>query len=87
MLGSPSGRPVRFRVTLDGKAPGADAGSDIAADGSGAVSGERLYQLVRQKGDVRERTFTIHFLDPGVEGLHHLRLATMRSLSRLPRFA
>ncbi len=40
---------------------------DIAADGSGTVAGERLYQLVRQKGDVRDRTFTIEFLDPGVE--------------------
>ena len=67
VLGSPGGRPVRYRVMLDGKAPGADAGSDIAANGSGTVSGERLYQLVRQKGEVRDRTFTIEFLDPGVE--------------------
>ena len=28
---------------------------------------QRLYQLVRQKGAVRERTFTITFLDPGAE--------------------
>ena len=67
VLGSPSGQPVRFRVTLDGKAPGADAGSDIAPDGRGQVSGERLYQLIRQKGPVRDRTFTIEFLDPGAE--------------------
>jgi hypothetical protein len=52
---------------VDGRAPGADAGADIAPDGSGRVSGERLYQLIRQKGDVRERTFTIEFLDPGAE--------------------
>ena len=67
VLGSTAGRPVRFRLTLDGKAPGADAGVDIKADGTGSVGGERLYQLVRQKGPVRERTFRIEFLDPGVE--------------------
>ena len=67
VLGSPGGRPVRFRVTLDGKAPGADAGGDVARDGSGQVDGERLYQLIRQKGPVRERNFTIEFLDPRVE--------------------
>ncbi|MGI8611469.1 MAG: cytochrome c biogenesis protein DipZ [Sphingomicrobium sp.] len=67
VLGSPAGRPVRFRVTLDGQAPGTDAGGDVAADGSGTVERERLYQLIRQKGEVRDRNFTIEFLDPGVE--------------------
>ena len=67
VLGSPGGRPVRFRVTLDGRAPGADAGGDIAPDGSGVVRGERLYQLIRNKRAVRERNFTIEFLDPGAE--------------------
>jgi hypothetical protein len=67
VLGSPGGRPVRFKVTLDGQAPGADTGVDVAPDGSGRVSGERLYQLIRQKGQVRNRTFTIEFLDPGAE--------------------
>ena len=27
----------------------------------------RLYQLVRQEDDVRERTFEVRFLDAGVE--------------------
>lgn len=67
VLGSPNGKPLRFKVTLDDKVPGADAGGDIAPDGTGRVSRERLYQLVRQKGEVRDRTFTIHFLDPGAE--------------------
>jgi cytochrome c biogenesis protein CcdA/thiol-disulfide isomerase/thioredoxin len=67
VLGSSSGKPVRYRVTIDGKAPGPDAGTDIAADGSGTVNGQRLYQLVRQKGAVRDRTFTIEFLDPGAQ--------------------
>ena len=35
--------------------------------GMGPVKEQRLYQLVRQKGPVRDRTFTIEFLDPGVE--------------------
>ena len=60
------GKPVRFRVTIDGRTPGSDAGGDVKADGSGTVTEERLYQLVRQKGGVRDRTFTIEFLDPGV---------------------
>ncbi|HEY8592013.1 MAG TPA: cytochrome c biogenesis protein DipZ [Sphingomicrobium sp.] len=67
VLGSATGKPLRFRVTLDGQAPGSDAGVDIAADGSGTVTEQRLYQLVRMKGPVRERTFTITFLDPGAE--------------------
>jgi hypothetical protein len=61
------GRPVRFRVTLDGQPPGADHGVDTDAAGIGQVSGHRLYQLVRQTGKTRERVFQIEFLDPGVE--------------------
>jgi hypothetical protein len=59
-------KPVRFRVKIDGAAPGDSAGADIDAQGEGVVSGERLYQLVRQKGGVRDRLFEIEFLDPGV---------------------
>jgi thiol-disulfide isomerase/thioredoxin len=62
------GKPVRFRVRLDGAAPGADHGTDTDADGNGTVSEQRLYQLIRQSGDVRDRTFEIEFLDPGVVG-------------------
>ena len=54
-------------MTVDGKSPGTDAGVDVKPDGSGEVSDVRLYQLVRQKGDVRDRTFRIEFLDPGIE--------------------
>ncbi|CAG2154837.1 Protein DipZ [Cupriavidus yeoncheonensis] len=61
------GKPVRFRVTIDGAAPGASHGTDIAPDGTGEVTAQRLYQLVRQDGEVRDRTFAIEFLDPGVE--------------------
>ncbi|MDK1383790.1 cytochrome c biogenesis protein DipZ [Sinorhizobium sp. 8-89] len=62
-----SGRKVRFQVKVDGVAPGADHGSDIDADGNGTVAETRLYQLIRQSGDVRERTFEIRFLDSNVE--------------------
>ncbi len=67
VLGSPDGAPRRFRVALDGKAPGADHGLDVDAAGNGRVTDHRLYQLVRQKGGADERTFTITFLDAGVE--------------------
>ncbi len=67
VLGSVGDKPVRFRVTLDGKAPGAAAGVDVNAAGEGRISGERLYQLIRQQGAVRDRTFEIEFLDPGAE--------------------
>jgi cytochrome c biogenesis protein CcdA/thiol-disulfide isomerase/thioredoxin len=62
-----SGRPVRFRVTIDGQAPGADHGADTDAEGYGTVETTRLYQLVRQSGAVRARRFEIRFLDPSVE--------------------
>ncbi|AWV04660.1 cytochrome c biogenesis protein DipZ [Burkholderia sp. JP2-270] len=62
-----NGQPVRFRVTLDGAAPGAAHGADVDALGYGTVTGQRLYQLVRQPGAIADRTFAIEFLDPGVD--------------------
>jgi hypothetical protein len=59
------GKPVRFKVLIDGKAPGDAHGMDVAPDGSGRVTEQRLYQLVRQNGGVSDRTFSIEFLDPG----------------------
>lgn len=64
---SRSGRAVRFRIRLDGQAPGPDAGVDIDAQGLGRMESQRLYQLVRQPGGARERTFEIEFLDPGAQ--------------------
>lgn len=61
------GEPVRFQVKIDGKAPGESHGADTDAEGNGTVTETRLYQLVRQAGDVEERTFEVRFLDPGVE--------------------
>jgi thiol-disulfide isomerase/thioredoxin len=61
------GKPVRFRVTIDGQVPGENHGVDIDAQGNGVVTDHRLYQLVRQKGAVADHIFTIEFEDPGVQ--------------------
>ncbi|WP_323120387.1 cytochrome c biogenesis protein DipZ [Burkholderia alba] len=63
----PDGKPVRYRVSIDGAAPGSAHGADTTAAGDGTVTGQRLYQLVRQSGDVADHTFSIEFLDPGVQ--------------------
>jgi cytochrome c biogenesis protein CcdA/thiol-disulfide isomerase/thioredoxin len=61
------GKPVRFRVLLDGAAPAANHGADTDSSGAGAIDRQRLYQLIRQTGDVHEHVFSIEFLDPGVQ--------------------
>ncbi len=63
----PDGKPVRFTVTMDGQPLGENHGVDTDAAGNGAVTGQRLYQLIRAKGAVVDRTFTITFHDPGVQ--------------------
>lgn len=67
VLGSTTGKPIRFRVSIDGVAPGADHGLDVDEAGIGVIDDQRLYQLVRQQSGRGERLFTIQFLDPGVE--------------------
>lgn len=63
-----SGQPVRFRVTIDGHAPGVIHGTDCDSEGMGTVTGQRLYQLVRQQDNaVSDHVFRIEFLSPGVE--------------------
>jgi thiol-disulfide isomerase/thioredoxin len=61
------GTSVRFRVFLDGQAPGAAHGSDADEQGNGTVTDPRLYQLIRQPRPIADRQFAIDFLDPGVE--------------------
>jgi thiol-disulfide isomerase/thioredoxin len=64
------GKPVRFKVTLDGVAPGDNNGVDTGADGNGEIREPRMYQLIRQKGfPIRDRTFEIEFLEPGAQVL------------------
>jgi len=62
-----AGKPIRFRVLLDGRAPGADHGVDTDANGDGTVTEQRLYQLIRESSDITDHTFTIEFLDAGVQ--------------------
>ena len=60
-------QPIAFRVLLDGDAPGPSHGVDVDEDGRGLLGRGRLYQLVRQDGEVRERTLEITFDEPGAE--------------------
>jgi cytochrome c biogenesis protein CcdA/thiol-disulfide isomerase/thioredoxin len=64
---SADGKPVRFRVTIDGHAPGVSHGVDTDAAGNGMITDHRLYQLIRQKDPIEDRTFEIEFLDPGAQ--------------------
>ena len=68
---SADGKPIRFRITMDGKPPGADHGLDVDANGMGTITNQRLYQLVRQKkmalGAQDDRVFQIQFLDAGAQ--------------------
>jgi thiol-disulfide isomerase/thioredoxin len=61
------GKPVRFRVLIDGRPPGEAHGLDVDENGSGTVTEQRLYQLIRQPNAVIDRQFEIEFLDAGVE--------------------
>ena len=61
-----NGTPVRFKVKLNGTAPGDDHGSDSGADGTNEVRQPRMYQLIRQNGQIKDVTFEIESLDPGV---------------------
>jgi hypothetical protein len=61
------GGTVRFRVTIDGHAPGGGHGLDVDELGYGTVTEQRLYQLIRQPQPIEDRLFTIEFLEPGVE--------------------
>jgi thiol-disulfide isomerase/thioredoxin len=66
VLGGVPSHPIRFRVTIDGKAPGASHGTDTDAQGWGIVREDRLYQLIRQAGPIEGRTLRIEFAGPGV---------------------
>lgn len=60
-----SGSPLRFAVRLDGQPPGDAHGVDADESGEGTLSEPRMYQLVRQRGPIRQRTFEITFDRPG----------------------
>jgi hypothetical protein len=65
---SPGARePIPFHVLLDGEAPGPSHGVDVDEHGNGVLRDGRLYQLIREHDEVRERTLEITFLEAGVE--------------------
>jgi thiol-disulfide isomerase/thioredoxin len=66
---SRQGNSVRFRVSMDGQAPGPAHGLDVDEGGNGTVVEPRLHQLIRQPKPIVDRTFEIEFLDPAVETL------------------
>jgi len=61
------GNSPRFRVLIDGQPPGEAHGSDVDDQGNGTVAGQRLYQLIRQRGPIADRTFEITFPDSGAQ--------------------
>ena len=63
------GKPVRFQVTIDGKAPGPDHGADIDADGNGTVTATSgsISSSASAATVGNARNFEIRFLDPGVQ--------------------
>jgi cytochrome c biogenesis protein CcdA/thiol-disulfide isomerase/thioredoxin len=61
------GQAIHFKVRLDGADPGANKGADVGPDGSGVVTEQRLYQLIRLAQPGAEHTVEIDFPDSGVE--------------------
>jgi thiol-disulfide isomerase/thioredoxin len=61
------GMSVPFRVRVDGEPPGNARGLDVDEQGQGTVAQPRLYQLIRERGSITDRTVEITFLAPDVE--------------------
>jgi len=61
------GTTAAFRVLVDGQAPGEAHGADADGEGNGTLAEQRLYQLIRQRGPVTDRTFEITFAVPGAQ--------------------
>ena len=69
ILTPPPAGSARFRVSIDGERPDAAHGIDIDDDGNGIVTDSRLYQLIRQRGDITDAQVDVEFIDPGVAAL------------------
>jgi thiol-disulfide isomerase/thioredoxin len=68
IMGPPSGgKPARFSVKVDGRAPGGAHGTDVDEVGNGHIDRQRTYQLVREPQSITDRTFEIQFAEPAVE--------------------
>ena len=61
------GTAIPFRVTIDGEPPAGASGTDIDPGGAGTLLQQRMYQLVRQPGPIRDRVFSIEFMGSGAE--------------------
>lgn len=61
------GSSLRYRVTIDGKPPGASHGVDVDADGLGTIDQPRMYQLIRQSAPIADRQIEVEFLDAGAQ--------------------
>ena len=59
---------IPFLVSIDGERPGAAAGTDVDGDGAGVLDRPRMYQLVRQAGEITDRAFGIEFPEGGAAG-------------------
>jgi hypothetical protein len=66
MAPSSDGASIPFRVFLDGQLATDAHGTDVDPDGSGMVSEQRTYQLIRQPGAIGDRIFEVEFLDAGL---------------------
>ncbi len=67
VLASGGAAAIPFRILLDGQTPGPSHGVDVDEEGNGLLEEGRLYQLVRESDEVRERILEITFLEPGAE--------------------
>jgi thiol-disulfide isomerase/thioredoxin len=67
VMSAGGGEPIPFRVLVDGQAPGSSHGADTDADGNGLLGSGRCYQLVREQGEVLERTLEITFGRAGAQ--------------------
>ena len=75
VLSPGAGGPIPFRVLLDGEPPGPSHGVDVDEDGNGELREGRMYQLVREHDEVRERHGGAHVLRARRRGvLVHVRV-------------
>jgi hypothetical protein len=66
VMSAPDGS-APFRVLVDGAPPGDAHGLDVDEQGKGTITEPRLYQLIRERGSIADRTIEIGFTSPGVE--------------------
>ena len=67
VLSTSAGEAIPFQVLLDGQPPGGAHGTDVDEQGHGRLDYGRLYQLVRQDGDIRDRTLEVTFAAAGAD--------------------